>query len=149
MDFPIHPFFVHFPVACLPLSVAASLLAGNGPTAQARHAFAWRLWQIGTAGAVLASSAGLIDHFPYRLGPHATAIENHQLCGLATTVCALAWAMWRAFERHREHADPGQTRWGIAIALVICGAMIWTAMGGGQLVFEHAIAVSPTAIGTN
>lgn len=131
MAFFLHPFLVHFPIALLcTASVWTFVRKGD-------HELAWRLWCVGTAAAVLASTAGIYAYLPLRRSALASPLMQHQLWGLGASVAALAWAMWRGYQRHIARPDPGQQSWGRGVGLIIAVGTLLAASTGGALVMEH------------
>lgn len=136
----LHPLLVHFPIALLCTAAIWDLIRRE-PKDQA---FGWRLWCIGTAAAVVASIAGIYDHFPHRRGPSAELVMTHQLWGLGVCVAALSWAMWRGYQRHLMNPDPASSVLGRAVTAIIAGGVLFAASGGGKLVLEHGVGVTGT-----
>lgn len=133
----IHPLLVHFPIALL---CTASLWSWFGKRQQDPD-IAWRLWCFGTAAAVLACIAGISEYLPHRRGELASPLMEHQLWGLAVSVSALAWAMWRGFQQQLGHPDPGSKTPGKIISTGICAGILIAAAGGGALVLEHGVSL--------
>lgn len=134
----MHPVLVHFPIALL----CTSAIWGVVRKQPEDQRFAWCLWCVGTAAAVLACTFGIIEYLPHRRGPVANPAMSHQLWGLGVALSALAWAMWRGYQRHQQKPDPGHQPWGRALALVISAGVLCAAAGGGALVTEHGIGVT-------
>lgn len=133
----IHPLLVHFPIALL---CTAALWSWFGKREEDPD-IAWRLWCLGTAGAVLACIAGINEYLPHRRGALAAELMEHQLWGLGVSVSALAWAMWRGYQQHQGLEDPGSKTPGKILSTVICGGVIIAASGGGKLVLEHGLGL--------
>lgn len=137
----IHPFLVHFPIALLTLAFVFDLPWGDLAQRESRREWAWRSWVLGTAGAVISATFGIVEHFDYLDGPFTDAIESHQLWGLSATVFALAYVMWRGYERHQSRPDPGHRAFGLAVATLVIILLFLAASSGGTLVFDLGIAV--------
>lgn len=135
----IHPLLVHFPIALLCTAALWSWL-GKRPH---DPDIAWRLWCVGTAAAQLACVAGIAEYLPHRRGDLASQLMAHQLWGLGAGVCALAWAMWRGYQKHLGAGDPGSTIAGKAVSTLICAVVLLAAAGGGALVLEHGRQLMP------
>lgn len=133
----IHPLLVHFPIALLCTATLWSWLGKR----QADTDIAWRLWCFGTAAAVLACIAGIMEYLPHRRGALASTLMEHQLWGLGVSVSALAWAMWRAYQQHLGYEDPGSKTPGKLVSTLICTGVLMAAAGGGSLVLEHGVGL--------
>lgn len=131
----IHPLLVHFPIALLCTAALWSWL-GKG---ESNQDLAWRLWCFGTAGAVLACIAGIVEYLPHRRGEMASQLMEHQLWGLGVSVSALAWAMWRGYQQHLGLQDPGSKTPGKICSALICAGVLIAAAGGGKIVLEHGL----------
>lgn len=129
----IHPLLVHFPIALLCTATLWSWLGKRDEDPD----IAWRLWCLGTAGAVLACTAGIWEYLPQRRGELAATLMEHQLWGLGVSVSALAWAMWRGYQQHLGSDDPGSRTAGKVLSSLICAGVLFAAAGGGALVLEH------------
>lgn len=129
----LHPLLVHFPIALLCTATLWSWLGKRNED----PGIAWRLWCFGTAGAVLACVVGISEYLPHRRGELAGALMEHQLWGLGVSVSALAWAMWRGYQQHLGHDDPGSKTPGKALSTIICAGVLVAAAGGGAIVLEQ------------
>lgn len=140
--FPLHPRFVHFPIA---LSLAGVLFVAIG-LARATAAERW-LWAgrwlvfLGWIAALVAGITGLIDQSAASDAPAVRdAINLHITAGLALIVVfglALYWPL-----KDRRLFSDGARRWAY-LGLLLVGALLILIEGwlGGQLVYKLGVGV--------
>lgn len=144
----IHPMLVHFPIVLLLLAFGLDfLVVVRGKDLAARAGLAqvafWALL-LGTVSALVAAAFGdMAAEIAMGKGLPESMFEGHESLAQATiAVFGLAalfriWAVWK----HRSLA--GGRGWGmLAVSLVGVCLLIATAYHGGQLVFDHGVAVA-------
>ena len=135
---PVHPAIVHVPVALVPLSVLAEILAratGNASLATA----GWYALVAAAIGAAVAVVAGFIDMSRERLREDAHhRVHTHMKVGLTLFAALAALTLWRTLLFLADVA-PG---WGYIVAAIGMVALtIFQAWLGGELVFRHGAGV--------
>lgn len=144
----IHPMIIHFPI------VLAMGLFALDACASMRDASLARGTAMGVASLTLAVSAGLFAILAYVFGDQAydialatgkapdALLEMHQELGTATAVALVVWATVRAYAWMRGAPLDGGRR--LALTAIEGGlvlAVLATAWYGGQLVYDHGVAV--------
>lgn len=133
----IHPIFVHFPAALLPLAALLALLSIRRETF--RDAAALTVY-LATLGALLAVALGLYEHEPYEHSAIGELVSGHERVGLVTLGIALV-ASVALFVGRRSGKDPVGKPWFAAILVVAALAVTAAGDTGGDLVYEHAAGV--------
>ncbi len=143
----LHPIAVHFPIVLLLLLATYDLwLMVRGRGLQPAD---------GSVGPsmVLAVLAGIAALVTFGLGDLAadivmeggvpdSLIETHEGLGTTTAILAGVWAVFRLFLWHRKWSLDGGIRAAVVAAEVGLGCLvIVTAYFGGNLVYEHGVAV--------
>lgn len=138
---PVHPAIVHVPVALVPLSVLAEILARVTGSATLATA-GWYALVVAAFGAALAVVAGLFDMSREQLGEEVHhRVHTHMKVGLIVFAAIAALTFWRTLLGLSESA-PG---WGYVVsATIIVAITIFQAWLGGELVFRHGAGVLPT-----
>lgn len=132
---PLHPMFIHFPVAALTGLVAADgawLFTGDPFWARAG------LWLsgIGAAGGWAASILGLIDILAVaRIREKITAWCHAVIAVMMLSLASLNWIL--RFRRGPE----ALAGWEFYLSLLTAGLIALAAYLGGRLVYEHAVGV--------
>lgn len=135
----LHPMIVHFALAGLFLSFAATLAAGFFPKLPL-HEFAWYLLVVGVAAALPAVVTGLISHTAYENTALAATIEPHQFLGMLGTLASVGVLAWR-FVARRRGQDIGAHAGYVGLAVIGLAWLVVLGGTGGNLVFQHAINV--------
>lgn len=133
----LHPILVHFPIALLLLSFAATVAARLWPKL---HEPAWLFLLIGAPLALPATITGLIAHLPYEGYALSSAIEPHQFLGIGGTLVTLGLLFWR-YRTRRKGQDSGQ---GLPYLLIALIGLVWLFLlggTGGNLVYEYGVNV--------
>jgi len=132
----LHPAVVHFPIALVPLSVAADAIGSSGR--QPRWAWMGRtLWRVAAGAAALAAVTGLVAQEEVQVSDDAfPLLATHRTLNLAAGAGILSLAVGR---RSREHATAAE----VGLGLLTLGAMAYSAWLGGRMVYEHGIGVKP------
>ena len=132
----IHPSLVHYPIALLPMSIGADLLARV--TGSRRLATVGQvLMPVAAATAAVSAAAGLVAAVEVKAeGEAAALLTTHRNMNLSLTAVSAAMAVWRMRE---EEAGPGY----LALGLAGLGALGYSAYLGGKMVYEHGMGVKP------
>ena len=135
---PIHPMLIHFPVAAL-LGVIATDIAYV-----VTEDFFWArgsLWLagIGMAGGWISGTAGLIDLVFVQQIRRLVIAWCHAL--LAVMLLSLATLNWLL--RAGGHPEALIAPWGLYLSLLTGLLIGFTSLMGGELVYDHAVGVSP------
>ena len=132
----IHPSLVHYPLAFLPLSIGADLLAratGNRALGEmGRYAMA-----LAAGSAAVAAVAGLAAQEEVDVEEGSEAYEmlvTHRNMNLTVVGASAGMAMWRWRE---PEASPGY----LALGLAALGAVGYSAYLGGKMVYQHGLGV--------
>ncbi len=132
----VHPSLVHFPIALLPLTVAADL-AGS-LTRNRRLSWLGRWGMVASAAsAALAGVAGLIAQEEVNVeGPSMDTLITHRNLNLAVLGLTTALAVRRQAE---EKAGPAY----LGAAALAVGALLYSGYLGGKVVYEYGVGVQP------
>ena len=132
----VHPSIVHYPIALIPVAVAADLL-GRVTGSRALAETGRTLMPVAAASAALAAATGLVAQEEAKAEGRAHDIlVTHRNLNLSLTALTTALATWRWAE---EEASPGY----LALALAGIGALSYSAYLGGKMVYEHGVGVRP------
>jgi len=135
----VHPLFVHFPIALLNAFLLMELLGVLLKKEGLREAAPWMLY-LGTLGAVATVATGLRAASTV---PHIDAVhdmmQTHRNLGLTVLALAVILSVWRLAAR--AQFSRGLQALHLVMALVMVGAMALGADKGGQMVYEHGVAV--------
>ena len=118
----VHPSIVHFPIALIPVAVAADLLG--------RVTGSRALAETGRTLMPVAQEEAKAE------GRAHDILVTHRNLNLSLTALTTALATWRWAE---EEASPGY----LAHALAGIGALSYSAYLGGKMVYEHGVGVRP------
>lgn len=134
---PIHPMLIHFPVAALLLLIASDIayvLTGDFFWARAG------LWLagVGVAGGWVSGSVGLLDLIIVEQIRRLIVAWCHAV--LAVMLLSIATLNW--FLRIGE-PELLILPWGLYLSLLTGLLITVTSLLGGQLVYDHAVGVSP------
>lgn len=144
----VHPMVIHFPIVfAISLFALDSFALVRGQSLSARSPF-------GKASAVLAIAAGISAGIAFVFGdraydialavgkvPHAV-LETHQDLGMMTALALGGWAVVRALAAWQSIEFGGLGRLiVVAVQGVLVVVVLATAWFGGQLVYDHGVAV--------
>lgn len=102
---PIHPIFVHFPLALLTVSFGADLIGRWRPNADARVVGFWCL-VLAVLGAAVAVPTGFVDMTRADLADATHRfVHLHRNSGLVLFAALLLLALWRWWIRRRPPAS--------------------------------------------
>lgn len=144
----IHPAVVHFPIVLVLLLFAVDIYAlvrGVPLTSQTC---------LGRASMVLATCAAIFAIVAFFFGDQAydiaraagvklSVLEAHEEMGTMTTVAICSWVVLRGLAFWRGMSISGRRAGAAMLAeFVLVGLVLTTAFYGGQLVYEHGVAVT-------
>lgn len=137
MGHPLHPMLIHFPVAALMGLIAtdiAFLVTGDVFWARAS------LWLagVGTIGGCVSGTIGFIDVFTVPQIRRVIIAWCHSI--LAVMLLSLATLNWLL---RLDAAEAAIMPWGLYLSLLGGFLIALTSLFGGELVYEHAVGVSP------
>ena len=147
---PVHPIFVHFPIALLALSVAADLVAFFSNIESLRDTGWWSLLGAALGGGV-AVLAGIFDMRRADLNDEVHArVHQHMKVGFALLTAIVGLTIWRWTIFQQPGVSVSAVYLDCAVlAMALAGFQGWL---GGELVFTHGVSVgragaSPAAKG--
>ena len=135
---PIHPIFVHFPIALLTLSVAADAVAFFTNVDSLRNTGWWSLLGA-AAGSLVTVAAGIFDMRRAELSENVhERVHRHMKVGLMLTVVILGLTAWR-LTIFFQGIPVSATYLDCAIlAMALAGFQGWL---GGELVYSYGVSV--------
>lgn len=136
---PIHPIFVHFPIALLALSVAADAMAFFTGIESLRDTGWWAL--AGAAvGGVVTVAAGIFDMRRATLNETVHhRVHQHMKVGLLLLSVIVGLTVWRwTFFVHGKLAVDAIYLDSALLAMALAGFQGWL---GGELVYTHGVFV--------
>lgn len=139
---PVHPAVVHYPIALVPVSVVADLLARVTGSASLRATGWWAL--LGAAvGAALTLVAGLADMSRVEIEDAAhERIHTHMKVGFVLFTLIAGLTVWRWLIYDEPRSGPG---WGyLAAAAVVLALTIFQGWLGGELIYSDGVGVAAT-----
>ncbi|MBS8241545.1 DUF2231 domain-containing protein [Marinobacter lipolyticus] len=135
---PIHPMLIHFPVAALIGLIATDLAYMYTQDFFWARASLW-LAGVGMVGGWLSGAVGLVDLLSVAQIRRLVIAWSHAL--LAVMLLSLATLNWLL--RAEGSADLVIIPWGLYLSLLTGLLIGFTSMLGGELIFDHAVGVSP------
>lgn len=140
---PLHPILVHFPIALLPVSVAADTIGLFGHVVSLSNTAVWTL--IAAAASLATVAAGFYDMYraPLSEDTH-VRVHRHMRVGLALTTAILGLATWRGLIYVQGGVVPIYY-----LDLAVLGVALAAFQGwlGGELVYGDAVFVRPGEAG--
>ena len=138
-EHPLHPMFVHFPIALFPTALLFQFLAAWRHKARFGEVAKWLLY-LGTVGAIVAVATGFLE--ASELGhdsPGHEFVHVHRDFMVVTTVLAIlvSTACWLVGKRRSA-----RLQWGLTAAMV--ALVVVLAVGaekGGSLVYQYGTGV--------
>jgi uncharacterized membrane protein len=142
---PLHPAFVHFPIALVAFSLVVDVLGRlfNKPTLTA--AGFWSLVGALIMGAITAIT-GYYDFTRDTLGETARYADFHMDVGLVLVACVIALTLWRWLGYARRAIAPGVLY--LVAALIVTGLTLFQGWYGGEMVYSQGAGVAAAAKGT-
>lgn len=136
---PVHPIFVHFPIALLALSVAADLVAFFTNIESLRDTGWWSLLGAAVGGAV-AVLAGIFDMRRADMKEEVHArVHQHMKVGFALLAVIVGLTIWRWTYFQQAGLPVSAVYLDCAVlAMALAGFQGWL---GGELVFTHGVFV--------
>ena len=143
---PLHPAFVHFPIALVVTSFISDLLGRVFNKASLRAAGFWSLIGALIFGAITATT-GYYDMTRTRgvLGDTARYVDFHEYAGFILIGAVVVLALWRILYA-RKDLMPGFA-YLIAAALVM-GMVLFQGWYGGEMVYSQGAGVAAAGKGT-
>lgn len=135
---PVHPILVHFPIALLPLSVAADLIGFFADVLPLSHTGWWALLGA-AAGGVAAVAAGFFDMSRADLSAEVhTRVHRHMYVGLVLLTVIVGLAIWRGFLYFNNLIVPMLYLDLGVLGVALVGLQGWL---GGKLVYDDGVFV--------
>lgn len=146
----IHPMLVHFPLALLPVALAAQAIAlFKGQALFHRSCLsstAVVLIVLAAAGAVIAAVFGdmALDR-AVASGVPLTSLETHEELGQLTAVLLSLLAVAEVWLYRKSSGSTAINRGTWIAGIIVLAFLLTTAWFGGQLVYELGVNVTPPA----
>src|SRR5882724_10948236 len=142
---PLHPAFVHFPIALVVFSFVADLLGRLFNKSSLRAAGFWSLIGALLAGTVTAAT-GYYDFTRATLGDTARYADFHQDIGFILVGCVVVLTVWRWLAYARRDVAPGVPY--LIAALLVVGLTLFQGWYGGEMVYSQGAGVAAAGKGT-
>ena len=141
---PLHPAFVHFPIALLVFSFIADLLGRllNKPSLRATGF--WCLIGALLGGAITAAT-GYYDFTRDTLGETARYVDFHQDVGWILVGAVVVLTLWRWLAYARRDLAPGIPY--LVAALLVVGLTLFQGWYGGEMVYSQGAGVAAAGKG--
>jgi uncharacterized membrane protein len=142
---PLHPAFVHFPIALVAFSFVTDLLGRVLNRASLRAAAFWSLIGALLGGAVTAAT-GYFDFGRDALGDTYKYVDFHMDMGFILVGSVVALTAWRWFAYARRDLSPGIPY--LIAALLVVGLTLFQGWYGGEMVYSQGAGVAAAGKGT-
>jgi len=142
---PLHPAFVHFPIALVVFSFVADLLGRWTKRPSLRAAGFWSLIGALLMGAITAAT-GYYDFTRAALGETARYADFHQDIGFVLVGCVVVLTIWRWLAYARRDVSPGLLY--LIAALLVVGITLFQGWYGGEMVYSQGAGVAAAGKGT-
>ena len=142
---PLHPAFVHFPIALVTFSFVADLLGRFLAKPSLRATGFWSLIAALVTGAVTAVT-GYYDFTRDALGETARYVDFHMDVGWILVGCVVVLTAWRWFAYARRDVPPGLPY--LIAALLVMGLTLFQGWYGGEMVYSQGAGVAAAGKGT-
>ena len=143
---PLHPAFVHFPIALVVFSFLADVLGRISNKASLRAAAFWSLIAALAFGAITATT-GYYDMIRLRgvLGDTFRYVDFHMDVGFILVGAVVVLTAWRFIYARRDRS-PGFPY--LIAALLVMGLVLFQGWYGGEMVYTQGAGVAATGKGT-
>jgi uncharacterized membrane protein len=144
---PLHPAFVHFPIALVVFSFITDLLGRFFNKPSLRSAGFWSLIGALVFGAITAAT-GYYDMTRTRgvLGDTLRYVDFHEVIGFILVGAVVILTAWRWFVYARKDRSPGFAY--LIAALLVMGLVLFQGWYGGEMVYSQGAGVAATGKGT-
>ena len=144
---PLHPAFVHFPIALVVFSFLADVLGRLFNKASLRAAAFWSLIGALVFGAITATT-GYYDMTRTRgvLGDTFRYVDFHMDIGFILVGAVVVLTVWRWLVYARRDRSPGLVY--LIAALLVMGLVLFQGWYGGEMVYSQGAGVAATGKGT-
>jgi len=144
---PLHPAFVHFPIALVVFSFITDLLGRLFNKASLRITASWSLIGALVFGAITAAT-GYYDMTRTRgvLGETFKYVDFHMDVGWILVGAVVVLTAWRWLVYARRDRSPGIPY--LIAALLVMGLVLFQGWYGGEMVFSQGAGVAATGKGT-
>jgi uncharacterized membrane protein len=144
---PLHPAFVHFPIALVVFSFIADLLGRLFNKPSLRSAGFWSLIGALVFGAITAAT-GYYDMTRTRgvLGDTFRYVDFHEDVGFILVGAVIVLTAWRWFVYARKDRSPGIPY--LIAALLVMGLVLFQGWYGGEMVYSQGAGVAAMGKGT-
>ena len=144
---PLHPAFVHFPIALVVFSFLADSLGRLSRKASLRATGAWCLLGALIFGAI-AAATGYYDMTRTRavLGETFRYVDFHMDVGWILVGAVVVLTAWRLVLYYRRDRSPGVLY--LIAALLVMGLALFQGWYGGEMVYSQGAGVAATGKGT-
>lgn len=144
---PVHPMFVHFPIALFTVALGADVLGRWRPGPEARTVGFWCV-VLAVLGAAAAVAAGLVDMYRADLADATHRfVHLHRDSGLILLAALALLAFWRWRIWRRPSASAGVSSSYLAAAGVVFVLVLFQGWFGGELVYGLGAGVSAAGQG--
>jgi uncharacterized membrane protein len=143
---PVHPAFVHFPLALMTLSFIADFIGRLTRRESLRSAGWWCL--VGTvAGGAIAFGLGYWDmlRVPIEHSAH-EYVDFHFNVGIGLVAVLVVMVFWRGVLQYRQPAGPGAPY--LISSFLVMLLVLFQGWLGGELVYSYGVGVAPTGQST-
>jgi uncharacterized membrane protein len=143
---PLHPAFVHFPIALVVVSFLADLLGRISRKPSLRATGVWSLVAALIFGAITAGT-GYFDMVRTRmvLGDTFRYVDFHQDVGFILVGAVVVLTLWRIVYARRDRI-PGILY--LVAALLVMGLVLFQGWYGGEMVYSQGAGVAAAGKGT-
>lgn len=143
---PLHPAFVHFPIALVVFSFLTDLLGRLSGRVSLRAAGFWSLIGALVFGAITAAT-GYYDFTRDALGAETSRYADfHMDVGWILVGCVVVLTVWRWLVYARRNLSPGWIY--LLAALLVMGLTLFQGWYGGEMVFSQGAGVAAAGKGT-
>jgi len=142
---PLHPAFVHFPIALVVFSFVTDLLGRLFGRPSFRWAAFWSLIGALLVGAITATT-GYWDFTHAALGDTARYADFHLDVGLILVGSIVVLTLWRWLVYARRDISPGYLY--LFAALLVMGLTLFQGWYGGEMVYSQGAGVAAAGKGT-